>query len=80
MPPSSGQITALNPNEAFAAFHRRVVADGDLFGRLQNTPSLDAFIARAIDLGGELGLIFGPDEVRAALQNARRAWLERRLA
>lgn len=62
---------------AFAAFQRLVVEDSTIFKRLESIADTDLFIARAVELGAAHGLIFGPADVKAALQNVRRAWFER---
>lgn len=69
-----------DPAGAFVAFHQLVVDDAELFALLQDTPTTDAFAALAVELGAARGLPFGDDDVRAALQAARRSWAERSLA
>jgi hypothetical protein len=65
---------------AFVAFHRLVVADPALFAQLAAETENDAFFAAAVRLGRERGFDFTADDVKAALQAARRAWIERNLA
>jgi hypothetical protein len=64
---------------SFADFQRLVIADTALFDQLATVCAPDAFVAQAVRLGAERGLAFTADEVRAALQTARRAWIERHL-
>ena len=59
------------------AFQQLVAEDAAIFKRLENTADSDAFVERAVELGAAHGLIFGSDDVKAALQNARRAWFEK---
>jgi hypothetical protein len=77
--PRSIALTS-GPVDDFAAFQRLVVNDAELFARLENTPTTDAFVALAVELGGMHGLAFGADDVRTGLQAARRAWIERNVA
>ena len=63
----------------FAEFHRLVVGDPALFVDLAGLTDVDAFVERAVAAGAAHGCVFGPDDVRAALQGARRTWLERNL-
>ena len=66
--------------DGFAAFQRLVVNDPGLFARLQNTPTTEDFVVLAIELGATHGFTFDADDVRASLQAARCAWIERNLA
>ena len=75
-PPAPG----LNPAAAFAAFHRLVIDDAELFAQLQNFASTEDFAARAVELGAARGLKFSSDDVLETLQIVRHAWLERSLA
>jgi hypothetical protein len=74
---SSTSTPSSNSGHAFAAFQQLVAEDAAIFTRLENTSDSDDFIARAVELGAAHGLIFGSGDVKAALQNARRAWFER---
>jgi hypothetical protein len=74
--PRSIALTS-GPVDGFAAFQRLVVNDAELFARLENTSTPDAFVAFAVEIGASCGLAFGADDVRAGLQAARRAWIER---
>ncbi len=64
---------------SFAEFQRTVVADAALFAQLEAVNDPEDFAARAVQLGGERGFTFTAEEVRVALQAARRAWIERNL-
>ena len=46
-------------------------------GKLRAAPDTEAFVARAVELGRERGCEFTAEAVRAAVQEARRALLER---
>jgi len=67
--PPSGQ-------DAFAAFRAHVLEDGGLQARLQAETDPAAFVARAVALGAERGFRFGAEDVRAAMAQGRRAWVE----
>jgi hypothetical protein len=64
----------------FAAFQQLVVNDPELFARLENTPTTEAFVDLAVELGAARGFAFEADDVRASLQAARCAWIERNVA
>jgi hypothetical protein len=80
--PLSPRSTALTsgPADDFAAFQRLVVNDSELFARLQNAPTTDTFVDLAVELGATRGFAFDADAVRASLQAAHRAWIERNVA
>ena len=58
-------------------FQEMVVADRRLFTQLRGTADLESFVALAVQLGAERGCGFTPETVHAAIQERRRAWLER---
>lgn len=58
-------------------FRELVLNDASLHDELRATPDLEAFVARAVELGRERGCEFTTETVRAAVQEARRALLER---
>jgi hypothetical protein len=58
-------------------FRQMVLADRSLHERLRQTADLDGFVALAVRLGAERDCTFTDQEVRAALREVRRAWLER---
>jgi hypothetical protein len=64
----------------FAAFHQLVLNDSELFAQLQNAPTTDTFVDLAVELGAARGFVFDAGEVRASLQAARIAWIERSVA
>lgn len=68
-----------SPAAAFADFRERVVRDPALFDQLATVGESVAFAALAVRLSGERGFSFTTDEVNAALQASRRAWIERNL-
>jgi hypothetical protein len=81
MPLSTHSITLTSGTvDGFAAFQQLVVDDAALFSRLENAPTTDAFVDLAVELGIARGFVFGADEVRASLQVARCAWIERNVA
>jgi hypothetical protein len=58
-------------------FRQLVLADCGLREQLQQTSDLDGFVALAVRLGAERDCVFTDQEVRAALRECRRAWLEK---
>jgi len=58
-------------------FRQLVLADRGLFEQLRQTADVDGFVAQTVRIGAEQGCVFTEQEVRAALQACRRAWLER---
>jgi len=72
--PTSGTV------DGFAAFQQLVVNDSALFARLEKAPTTDAFVDLVVELGAAHGLAFDADAVRASLQAARCAWIERNVA
>jgi hypothetical protein len=54
-----------------------VVEDDQLFNQLRQTVDLESFAALAIALGQQRRCAFGLEDVRAAVREARRVWLER---
>lgn len=65
------------PTASFEEFRQLVLSDPALQQQLRATPNLPAFLDLTVQLGTELGYTFAVEEVRAALQASRRAWLER---
>jgi hypothetical protein len=58
-------------------FRQVVLADRGLFEQLRQTADMDVFVALAVRLGKERDCLFTEEEVRAALRECRRVWLER---
>jgi hypothetical protein len=58
-------------------FRQLVLADRGLFDQLRQAGGVDGFVALAVRLGAERDCVFTEEEVRAALRECRRAWLER---
>lgn len=58
-------------------FRRLVLTDAELQAQLWQTRERDAFIALVVRLGAERDCQFTPQDVQAALDAGRRAWLER---
>lgn len=70
----------MNPPECtpgFAEFHRLVVNTPALFADLAGSADIETFVGRAVATGAAHGCTFGADDVRGALQAARRSWVER---
>lgn len=62
---------------SFEQFRQLVLNDPALQQQLRSTPNMQAFLDLTVQLGVEHGYDFSIDEVQAALQASRRAWLER---
>jgi hypothetical protein len=60
----------------FERFRRVVLEDRALQARMRQVPEWDELLARLIEMG-EGGARAGADEVRRALRESRRAWLQR---
>lgn len=58
-------------------FGELVLADRSLREKLRATRDLETFAALAVELGAERGYVFTADAVRSAVNERRRAWLER---
>jgi len=70
--------TALqNTRQNWERFHQIVLRDDQLLSQLQQAADLQSFAALAVELGQREGCRFTTEHVRAAVQEARRAWLER---
>jgi hypothetical protein len=63
--------------ENLERFRQLVLADRGLHEQLRQTADLDVFVALAVRLGSERGCVFTEQEVRDAVRECRRAWLER---
>lgn len=62
--------------EAFAAFRASVLQDTVLEARLRSETSPAAFVARTVALGAERGFRFDAEDVRAAMAQGQRVWVE----
>lgn len=62
---------------AYEPFRRLVLGDTILQDQLVNITDHQTFITRTVELGHERGFQFQPTDVDAALQAAKRAWMER---
>jgi hypothetical protein len=62
-------------SENFARFRELVWSDPELARRLWETPEHEAFVALAIRLGEERGLLFTSEDVHHAMSSGRLAWL-----
>ncbi len=62
----------------FASFRRLVFEETALQEELEGITDRETFIRRAMELGQQHGFPFEPADVEAALQNARRAWMDSR--
>jgi hypothetical protein len=64
-------------SESLERFSQMVLADRQLHEQLRTTANLESFIALAVRLSRERGCELTPEEIRAAVQERRRAWFER---
>ncbi len=65
--------------EDFERFRDQVLQDSALQEQLRAIEDRDAFMRRVVELGQENGYAFGVEQVAAAMQATRRAWIERGL-
>jgi predicted ribosomally synthesized peptide with nif11-like leader len=70
-------MASAEPPKNLERFCQLVLEDPQLHQQLRQPLVQDEFIALAIRLGQERGYSFTAEEVRAALNERRRAWLER---
>jgi len=70
-------MPAENPRKNLECFVQLVLADPNLLEQLRAPVNLEHFAALAIRLGRDRGCDFTAEEVRAAVRERRRAWLER---
>lgn len=76
--PSQAAAKVISMSSAsFEQFRQLVLSDPGLQQQLRATPDLYAFLDLTVQLGVERGYDFSVEEVQAALQASRRAWLER---
>lgn len=61
--------------EEFARFRERAFGDDALQAALRDITDAKAFVQRTVALGAERGFAFLEDDVRAAMNAGRRAWL-----
>lgn len=59
------------------AFRAEVMRKPELLDQLQGAVNHPEFIRNLVELGSARGFSFSPDEVDAALRDARRRWFER---
>ncbi len=57
-------------------FRALVLEDDQLLEQLRRTSDLESFVALTVRLAHARGCALGPEQVRLAVQEARRAWLE----
>lgn len=69
--------SSLNSREELERFRQVVLEDDQLLEQLRQTADQESFAALAVQLGWQRGCAFSAEHVRAALQEARRAWLLR---
>ncbi len=70
-------MPAEKPCEDLERFVQLVLAERDLLDQLRATAELESFAALAVRLGREWGCDFTAEEVRSAVRERRRVWLER---
>jgi hypothetical protein len=64
-------------NQNLERFRQLVLADRSLLEQLRQTSDQESFVALAVRLGAERDCVFTEAEMRAALREFRRVWLER---
>jgi hypothetical protein len=65
------------PSHRFDAFRARVLAEPAVLERLRQTNGNEEFISATVDVAREMGFEMTREEIEAALQAARRDWMER---
>jgi hypothetical protein len=70
-------MAAKNYSKELERFIGLVLSDRSLHQQLLMTAEVDSFVALAIRLARERDCLLTDDEVREALDERRRAWLER---
>jgi hypothetical protein len=70
-------MESLNERQNLERFGELVLADRQLHDRLRATANEAAFVALAVRLGAERECNFTAPVVQAAVNEKRRAWLER---
>ncbi|HUD47746.1 MAG TPA: Nif11-like leader peptide family natural product precursor [Candidatus Baltobacteraceae bacterium] len=63
--------------ENLERFRHLVLADPGLHEELRHAGDLECFVALAVRLGAERDCAFTEADVRAALRECRRSWLEK---
>jgi hypothetical protein len=67
---------SLNSRGDLEHFRQLVLEDDQLLEQLRQAGGLESFAALAVALGQQRGCAFTSEQVRAAVQEARRAWLQ----
>ncbi|MCX6854417.1 MAG: aspartyl/asparaginyl beta-hydroxylase domain-containing protein [Verrucomicrobia bacterium] len=75
---SQGEAS-LGEESSYEAFHRQVLEEPALQEELIGLTDQPAFIQRIMELAQQRGFSFMEDDVTAALQSARRNWMERNI-
>jgi hypothetical protein len=65
------------PTEGWVAFRGEVLADLALQARLLATTTRTQFVALAVDLAAQRGLVVRPSDVDEAMAEARQEWRAR---
>ena len=75
---SQGEASA-GEESSYEAFHRQVLQEPALQEELIGVTDQPAFISRILELATQRGFNFIEEDVTAALQSARRSWMERNI-
>ena len=68
---------AAGTGDAFICFRELVMTDLALQDQLWAASEREVFVTLAVALGESRGCVFTAEDVRQALQEGRRAWIER---
>jgi Nif11 domain len=63
--------------EAFNQFRIRVLDDASLQEQLQDLADREQFVIRVLEIGRRLGFDLAEEDVRNAMSEGRRSWIER---
>jgi hypothetical protein len=70
-------MAEIESRENLQRFRRLALQNDELLGRLRLTEDVDSFVELMVQLGREHNCRFTVEQVHGALQEQRRAWLEK---
>ena len=65
------------PSSSFEQFRQIVFDDGELQSELRDIVVTNEFVARVVEVGAARGFDFSAEDVVQAMNEGRRAWIER---
>ncbi len=79
MPSKAIPPASPHPDSAWHRFHEAVLGDDTLLSHLLATPNATAFRETVLALATKHGLVLSPEELDAAIEGVRHAWLVRQV-